>query len=86
MLPYFGAQYTKVVQNQDGQDDPFVTNSVGGNVGLKFFITERLNVDNNFSLTRIISQNETLDDLGLDVDGTVMQSNVGLGYIIGRKN
>ena len=86
VLPYFGAQYTKAVQNHDGQDDPFVTNSVGGNVGLKFFITERLNVDNNFSLTRIISQNETLDDLGLDVDGTVMQINVGLGYIIGRKN
>lgn len=86
VLPYFGGQYTKLVQKQAGNDDPFVTNSVGGNVGLKFFITERLNVDNNFSITRVISQNETLDDLGVDADGTVMQINVGLGYIIGRKN
>lgn len=86
VLPYFGGQYTKLVQKQAGNNDPFITNSIGGNVGLKFFITERLNVDNNFSITRIISQNKTLDDLGFDADGTVMQINVGLGYIIGRKN
>lgn len=86
VLPYFGGQYTKLVQKQAGNDDPFITNSVGGNIGIKFFITERLNVDNNFSITRVISQNKTLDDLGVDVDGTIMQINVGLGYIIGRKN
>lgn len=86
VLPYIGGQYTKLVQKQDGNDDPFITNSVGGNVGIKFFITERLNVDNNFSITRVISQNDTLDELGVDADGTVMQINVGLGYIIGRKN
>lgn len=86
VLPYFGAQYTRLAQKQAGNDDPFITTSVGGNVGLKFFITERLNVDNNFSITRVISQNDVLDALGVDVDGTVMQINVGIGYIIGRKN
>lgn len=85
VLPYFGFQYTNLRQKQEGNDDPLVTNSVGGNFGLKFFVTERFNIDNNFSLTRIISGNDTLDEMGIDADGTVMQVNVGLGYIIGRK-
>ena len=86
VLPYFGFQYTNLRQKQGENDDPLVTNSVGGNVGLRFFITERFNIDNNFSITRIISGNDTLDELGIDADGTVMQINVGMGYIIGRKN
>ena len=86
VLPYFGFQYTNLRQKQAGDDDPLVTTSVGGNFGLRFFLTERFNIDNNLSYTRIISGNDTLDELGIDADGTVIQINVGLGYIIGRKN
>ncbi len=85
-LPYLGLQYTNLRQKQEGNDDPFVTTSIGGNIGIRFFVTERLNIDNNFSITRIISNNDALDEFGFDVDGTVLQLNVGLGYIVGRKN
>ncbi|MEQ8626925.1 outer membrane beta-barrel protein [Ekhidna sp.] len=89
ILPYFGGQFTRLIQKQPGTDD-IVTDSYGGNVGIKFFITERLNVDNNFSITRVIAKSETISSNGvpiqLDLDGTIMQINVGLGYIIGRKN
>ncbi|MEQ8925900.1 MAG: outer membrane beta-barrel protein [Fulvivirga sp.] len=84
-MPYFGGQFTKVSQKSEGNDDPLVTNSIGGNIGIRFFLTERLNLDNNFSYTRVISGNDTLDDLGIDADGTVIQLNVGLGYILGKR-
>ncbi|MEP2774156.1 MAG: outer membrane beta-barrel protein [Fulvivirga sp.] len=85
VLPYLGVQYSKVGQKQE-DSEKFTTTSIGGNFGLKFFVTERLNIDNNFSLTRMIAGSDTLDDLGIDVDGTIIQLNIGLGYIIGRKN
>ena len=86
VLPYFGAQFSQLSQKQGGSDDKFVTNSVGGNVGIKFFLTERLNIDNNLSFTRIISGSDATKELDLDVDGSIIQLNIGLGYIIGRKN
>jgi hypothetical protein len=86
VLPYVGAQFTQITQKQQGRDDPFITNSGGGHVGIKFFLTERLNIDNNFSFTRIISGSGATEELDLNVNGSVIQLNIGLGYIIGRKN
>jgi hypothetical protein len=86
VLPYLGAQFSQLSQKQAGSDDKFVTNSVGGNVGIKFFLTERLNIDNNVSFTRIISGSDATEEFDLDINGSVIQLNVGLGYIIGRKN
>lgn len=98
VLPYFGAQFTKVISKSPGQD-AIATNSYGVNIGIKVFLTERLNIDNNFSYTRMITEEETLevsdpnDPTGggtvvrtIDKDGSIMQLTIGLGYIIGRKN
>jgi len=80
VLPYFGAQYTSATQKREGSQD-LQTSSVGGNVGVKFFLTERFNIDNNISFTRVFGSNQTTD-----TDANVIQVNVGLGYIIGRRN
>lgn len=84
VLPYFGGQFSRISQKQESTD-AIATSSIGGNIGIKFFLTERLNIDNNFSYTRVISGNSTLDDLGIDADATLIQLNVSIGYIIGRR-
>ena len=59
--------------------------------GVKFFITERLNVDNNLSFGTILNEKIELDFLGFPVSfdgeggGRLIQFTVGFGYIIGKK-
>ncbi|MEP2774157.1 MAG: hypothetical protein ABJH05_18515 [Fulvivirga sp.] len=59
--------------------------------GIKFFITERLNVDNNFVFGPIISEKVEYDIFGssasLDgsAEGSYFQFTVGFSYIIGRR-
>ena len=88
-MPYFGGQFLRFIQKQPNTDN-IVMNSYGVNAGIKFFITERLNVDNNVSYTWVTQETKTINSGGipieLDLEGTVLQINVGLGYIIGRKN
>ncbi|MEQ9404930.1 MAG: outer membrane beta-barrel protein [Cyclobacteriaceae bacterium] len=88
-LPYIGLQFARLIQKEEDTDE-ITTDNYGGNVGIKFFITERLNVDNNFSVLKVIPKNLMLTrngiPLDLDTDGIVIQVNVGVGYIIGKRN
>ena len=60
-------------------------------LGLKFFVTERLNVDNNFTIGNISKEEISTEFAGFPITasanntGTFMQFTVGFGYIIGRK-
>ncbi len=59
--------------------------------GVKFFITERINVDNNFSIGTILNEKVELDFLGFPLSfdseggGHLIQFTIGFGYIIGKK-
>ncbi|MEQ9404931.1 MAG: hypothetical protein RIM99_15170 [Cyclobacteriaceae bacterium] len=59
--------------------------------GMKFFITERLNVDNKLTIGTTIDEKIELDILGISAsddgksDGILTQFTLGFGYIIGRK-
>lgn len=59
--------------------------------GVKFFITERLNIDNNLSVGTILSEKVEIDFVGFPITvdgeggGKLIQFTVGFGYIIGKK-
>lgn len=61
------------------------------NAGIKFFITERINIDNNLTFGTILSEEVELDFFGFplsvtgDGGGTLLQFTVGFGYIIGKR-
>lgn len=59
--------------------------------GIKFFITERLNMDNNLTVGKVTKEAVSVNLLGTSIDvssddgGTFIQYTLGFGYIIGRK-
>ncbi|MEQ8925899.1 MAG: hypothetical protein RLO81_08805 [Fulvivirga sp.] len=59
--------------------------------GIKFFVTERINIDNNLTIGKVTKETVegeffgTSFDLGTDDPGSLIQFTVGFGYIIGRK-
>lgn len=109
VMPYFGARYSLYTNGLELDTDGFIpgaTNFGLGSIeykykrqiaavsaGVKFFITERINIDNNFTLGSVIKQ--TIDfELGglggpISADGPtgdlLVQFTVGFGYIIGAR-
>ncbi len=56
--------------------------------GIKFFVTERINIDNNLTIGTITNEEVDLGSLGsaeTDGDGTLIQFTIGFGYIIGKR-
>ena len=56
--------------------------------GMKFFVTERVNIDNNFTIGKILSEKIDLGflpEIKVPSDGMYLQFTVGFNYIIGRK-
>lgn len=59
--------------------------------GIKFFLTERINMDNNLTFGTVLSEKIDIDFAGfpitLDGDGggKLLQFTIGFGYIIGKK-
>lgn len=59
--------------------------------GIKFFVTERLNIDNNLTIGAVLNEKVeaelfgTSADLGTDDPGRLIQFTIGLGYIIGKR-
>ncbi|MEQ9468401.1 MAG: hypothetical protein RLN88_13385 [Ekhidna sp.] len=60
-------------------------------MGIKFFVTERLNIDNKFSYGTVLSETIEFDVFGFGAsidgpaDGKLLQFTVGFGYIIGKR-
>ncbi|MEP1032000.1 outer membrane beta-barrel protein [Ekhidna sp.] len=59
--------------------------------GVKFFISERINIDNNLTFGTILNEKVELDFLGFPISfdgeggGRLIQFTIGFGYIIGKK-
>ena len=60
-------------------------------LGIKFFVTERINIDNKFTYGTVLNETIEFDIFGFAAsmdgaaDGNLLQFTVGFGYIIGRK-
>lgn len=98
-LPYIGAQFT--LRNLYSGTDTFdangvntstdytdiTTTSFGVNGGLKYFITERVNIDGNLSYTSNLSITAEVNGSTFepDVEGGLLQFTIGLGIILGKR-
>lgn len=97
VMPYLGAQFTYqgtfsgtdtyIGNNYEGSWQDIYNSSFGGNAGIKFFITERVNFDTNLSYTSILSTTVETDGGTFEVDpeGGILQFTIGLGIILGKR-
>lgn len=77
LLPYVGAELNTFSQSFDGADT-FSKTDIGGYAGVKYFLTESLNIDANMNyLVNVANSAEA------DIGGTFM-FNVGIGFILGK--
>jgi hypothetical protein len=88
-LPYLGAVF--LLSNsfiEAGTSYIDTSNkSFGVNGGLKYFLSERVNLDGNLSYTTILSTSVDVDGQVFEPDpeGGILQFTFGLGVIIGKK-
>lgn len=89
-MPYLGAQFTITNSYTDIDASSYtdVTNrSLGANAGIKYFISERVNLDGNLSYTSILSTTIETESTSTEVDGEggLLQFTFGLGVILGKR-
>ena len=71
MLPYVGANYLRMDMGQEGIDP---INQIGGFGGVKYFLTEAVNIDTNINYTSWLG----------DIEGSSIIVNVGIGINFGK--
>ncbi|SMD33978.1 Outer membrane protein W [Reichenbachiella faecimaris] len=76
VMPYVGAQYTFLSTIDSESDEPPSFGSLGGNVGMKIFLTERTSIDAKLSYTGYI--HSSLDEVP---DGGNLALNIGFSII-----
>jgi outer membrane protein W len=97
VMPYLGAQFTYqgtfsgsdmyIGTTYEGSWQDIYNSSVGGNAGIKFFVTERVNFDANLSYTTILSTTIETESTTFEPDpeGGLLQFTIGLGIILGKR-
>lgn len=97
VLPYLGAQFTYdgtfsgtdtyIAGNYSGTFQDIYNSSLGANAGLKYFITDRVNLDGNLSYTAILSTTTETESTTIegDPEGGLLQFTIGLGIILGKR-
>lgn len=78
LLPYLGLELNAFTQSVDGADN-FNKTDIGLYGGVKYFLTESLNIDANLNYLGNLSSNIE----GAEIGGTFM-FNVGIGFLIGK--
>jgi hypothetical protein len=71
ILPYAGANFLNLSTNQEGAD---AINQLGAVAGLKYFLTEVVNIDTSLNYTTWLG----------DIGGSALQLNVGIGINFGK--
>ncbi len=96
-LPYLGLQYTyqltysgnetQVLGSFQGSWQDVINSSIGANAGIKFFLTERVNLDANLSYTSVIftSIESGSGYQEIEPEGGLLQFSLGLGIILGKQ-
>lgn len=88
-LPYLGAQYSysNSYIDSDATYTDVTNKSIGVNGGIKYFLSERVNLDGNLSYTSIISTSVEMDGSFFEPDpeGGIVQFTFGLGVILGKR-
>lgn len=88
-IPDLGGGFGSLFEG--GIDFEYKRSIVSLDAGIKFFISERLNIDNNLTVGKVTKEELSVNLLGTsfeisnDDGGTYIQFTVGFGYIIGRK-
>lgn len=97
VMPYLGAQFTYqgtfsgsdlyIGNSYEGSWTDIYNSSIGGNAGIKFFVTERVNFDMNLSYTSILSTTIETESSSFEPDpeGGILQFTIGLGVILGKR-
>jgi hypothetical protein len=77
LLPYAGAKIDFLAITGDFE---YNQTDLGLYVGSKYFLTEMINIDGNFSISPNIANSEDLDL------GTTFRFTIGIGFILGKIN
>src|SRR5690606_18773777 len=93
LLPYAGLKYFGSITYSDtpsgtGSSYSEIRNgSLGVNGGLKFFFSEKANIDANLSYSSIVSSSVDSGNgfESIDAEGGIIQFTIGIGVILGKR-